>query len=132
MKSNPSKSITPIKLMQTNLYLSSLCPWWWSLTLHSLQYELVNEIATKTNAGPIFFYCVQTCNIKMKTRQSIQWTPDIKFISATLKKILVKNDYRTTKSKKISVKKKNFKNFFRQVCFFFQIFFEKNFFGKFF
>ena len=45
-----------------------------------------------------------------ENKTSIQWTPDIKFISATIKKILVKNDFWTTKSKKIPEKK--FQKFF--------------------
>ena len=58
-------------------------------------------------------FTIKVINSINKT--SIQWTPEVKFISATLKKILVKNDFWTTKSKKFSWKK-----------FFFQKKFEKN------
>ena len=38
----------------------------------------------------------------MQNKTSIQWTPDVKFISPTLRKILVKNDFLNKKIKKIS------------------------------
>ena len=57
-------------------------------------------------------------------KKSIQWTPDIKFVSATLKKILVKNDFWTTKSKKFSWKKIFF-NFFPRILVFHNSFSKK-------
>ena len=51
-----------------------------------------------------------------RNKTSIRCTLDVKFISATTKKILVKNDFWTTKSKKIS-KKIFFSKFFFQKIF---------------
>ena len=67
-------------------------------------------------------------------KTSIQWTPDLKFILATTKKILVKNDFLTTNSKKIS-RKKLFSEKFGKIFFLKKIcknFLEKKFWKSFF
>ena len=53
-------------------------------------------------------------------KTSIQWTQDVKFISASTQKLLVKNDFWTTKSKKIyrkNGKNKIWEKFFWRISF---------------